>query len=437
VGLSWEQIVRDHPEITRVVTPKLTKYIPHKPTPKQTAFLLLDKFQEAFYGGAAGGGKSDALLMAALQYVDVSGYAALLLRKTYSDLALPEALMDRASSWLRGTDAHWDDTERTWRFPSGATLTFGYLEHEADRFRYQSAAFQFIGFDELTQFSETQYLYLFSRLRRLSSADIPLRMRGASNPGNIGHLWVKTRFIDPETREDRIFVPASLSDNPYLDTTEYTQSLMKLDPVTRQQLLRGDWSARVEGGAFKREWFKIVSGVPDDLTVCRYWDPAATEPKPGTDPDWTAGSLIGRSKRKEPGVWFFLDMKRFRGTSMIVENTIKAIANTDPRGAIIGIEQEPGASGKQMVDHYRRQVLVGYNVRTCSAGGDRSKIARGSIVSSAAEAGNFRLLRGRWIPDWFEECEVWPYGAHDDQVDSVSGAVELLTTKHGGVGIMR
>jgi hypothetical protein len=155
-----------------------TGYIPHKPTPKQLAFLLLDN-QEALYGGAAGGGKSDALLMAALQYINVPGYSALLLRRSYTDLSLPGALMDRAKAWLLPSGARWRDGLKTWEFPSGASITFGYLEKPGDEYRYQSTEFQFVGFDELTQFTEAQYRYLFSRLRRPYAVDVPLRMRSA------------------------------------------------------------------------------------------------------------------------------------------------------------------------------------------------------------------------------------------------------------------
>src|SRR5690349_23466030 len=104
---------------------------PHTPTERQKLFLDLTCL-EAFYGGAAGGGKSDALLMAALQYVDVPGYAAILFRRTYTDLALPGGLIDRAAEWLSPTDAHWSGTTATWTFPSGATLSFGYLKTEDD-----------------------------------------------------------------------------------------------------------------------------------------------------------------------------------------------------------------------------------------------------------------------------------------------------------------
>src|SRR3990170_3178182 len=153
----------------------LNKYIPHIPTLKQQPAMALGD-REVYYGGAAGGGKSDWLLMGALQHADKAGYAALLLRRTFADLALPGALMDRAREWLVGTDAKWLDREKTWKFPGGATLTFGYLEDEADKYRYQSAEFQYCGFDEVTQFSKTQYEYLFSRLRRLRDVEIPIRM---------------------------------------------------------------------------------------------------------------------------------------------------------------------------------------------------------------------------------------------------------------------
>src|SRR5580693_6285601 len=106
--------------------PRMSEFIPHRPTTRQAAFLLLDCL-EAFYGGAGGGGKSDALLMAALQYVDVPGYHALIIRRNLPDLAMPNALMDRAHAWLdRRDDAHWDEAKKRWIFASGATLSFGY-----------------------------------------------------------------------------------------------------------------------------------------------------------------------------------------------------------------------------------------------------------------------------------------------------------------------
>ena len=252
-------------------------YSPHRPEPPQHAFLLLGDLgvEEALYGGAAGGGKSDTLLMDALRFVEVPGYSALLLRRTYADLALPGALMDRAKTWLAGTDARWNETLFRFTFPSSATLTFGYLQTSKDKYRYQGAEFQFVGFDELTQFPEEDYRYLFSRLRRPSLVDeltgrpldlsdeerrireelsrVPLRMRGATNPGGRGHPWVKRRFIDklpdPDDVEDtpercaaRVFIPAKLEDNPHVDRLSYERNLRALTTVERARLRDGDWN---------------------------------------------------------------------------------------------------------------------------------------------------------------------------------------------------
>jgi len=194
-------------------------------------------------------------------YVHVPGYAAILFRRTYADLALPGALMDRSHAWLDSTDAKWSNEKKTWTFPSGASITFGYLERDSDVYRYQSAEFQFVGFDELTQFNEYQYTYLFSRLRRTEElGKVPLRMRGASNPGGIGHQWVKNRFIT-KREPGVVFIPATLNDaESYLDTTAYRESLSKLPEELQKQLLEGDWSA-FEGAAFP-EFNRKLHGVP-------------------------------------------------------------------------------------------------------------------------------------------------------------------------------
>lgn len=249
-------------------------FSPHEPTVRQQLFLDLKDKEEVFYGGAAGGGKSDALIMDALAYVHVPNYSALLLRKTFKDLALPGALMDRAARWFTGI-AQWSSENRRWTFPGGGTITFGHLEAENDKLKYQSSEFQYIGFDELTQFTETQYKFLFSRLRRPDEGaeelgQVPLRMRGASNPPHDpGGLWVKARFVPEGFQPDdaipvkvwekehlddwtgektkTYFVPARLDDNPHIDRAAYDRSLSRMDPVTRAQLRRGDWQIAVSG----------------------------------------------------------------------------------------------------------------------------------------------------------------------------------------------
>lgn len=385
-------------------------YIPHEPTIPQARFLLsLDR--ELCYGGQAGGGKSDALLMAALQFVEVPGYNAILFRKTYQDLSLPEALMDRAASWLAGTDAKWRGMEHQWVFPSGAVMTFGYLQTPADRYRYQSAAFQFIGFDELTQFEEGSYTYLFSRLRKASGSDVPLRMRAATNPGGIGHAWVKARFVDTGK-----LIPASLHDNPYIDQEAYEGSLNMLDAVTRAQLRDGNWLV-ANGIMFRREWFPIVEDYPRDASFVRYWDLAATADTGRNNPDWTSGCQLAQ----KDGRYWIVDMAHTRATPLGVQELIRQKATSDGRRCAIWMEQEPGSSGVNTIDHYRREVLAGYEFYGDKVTG--SKIERARPLSAAAEAGNVMLVKGPWNEAFLDEVCSFPSGAHDDQVDAVSGAL--------------
>lgn len=380
--------------------------------------FLTDEHLEALFGGSAGGGKSEALLMAALQYVNEPGYAALLLRRTYADLSLPGALMDRAHSWLGGTAAHWSDKGKTWTFPSGATLTFGYLESEADKFRYQGSEFQFCGLDEATQFTESQYLYLFSRLRGRQGSTMPLRFRAASNPGGIGHAHIKQRFLI-EQHPDRVFVPSRLEDNPSLNQAEYRRSLMNLDPFTRAQLLEGDWS-ELSGGLFKRQWFTVVDAAPAKLKKLRAWDLAASEAKDHTDPDWTVGLLLGRAN---DGTFYILDVQRQRGTPAAVQALVKQTAELDGKDVMIWIEEEPGSSGKMLVDFYHR-MLAAWNFRSERPTGD--KVTRAAPVSSQAEAGNIRVVRAPWNAALLDELALFPHGSKDDQVDSLSLAYAKL-----------
>jgi predicted phage terminase large subunit-like protein len=402
------------------------KYCPEPPTAHQLAFLSLVS-REALYGGSAGGGKSSALLMAALQYVNVPGYAALLFRKTYADLAKPGALMDRAADWLSGSDAKWNQQDKQWLFPSGATINFGYLDAEKDKYNYQGGEYQFIGFDEATQFSESQYRYLLSRLRRKAGVDIPLRMRLASNPGGAGHEWVRQRFVVEGRANGRPFIPARLEDNPGIDQDEYRKSLDQLDHLTRAQLLNGDWDVLPAGGLFRREWFTEpgrivdVADVPKGGRSIRYWDLAATVPKPGKDPDWTAGAKV----TLKDGVYYIEDIKRKQGSPMQIEKLVRETADIDGKSVAIRMEQEGGASGVNTIDTYSRRVLVGFDFQGHRKTGDKSEMAR--PVSAAAEQGNVRLVRGAWIGPYLDEVEAFPQGMHDDQVDAVSGAFSLLS----------
>ena len=421
-----------------LANPKWTDCIPHVPTLKQHWGLLLDNTPELLYGGAAGGGKSDFLLMAALQYVDVPGYAALILRRTYPQLSASDGMLARAQDWLAGK-AHGVDTvagtPTRYIFPSKARLDFGHCQHEKDRFNYQGAAYQFIGPDELTQFTESIYLYIMSRLRRLEGSNVPLRMRSTSNPGDIGHEWVKARLVvggqggDVDRR--CVFIPALLADNPYLDRKEYEQTLSEMHPYDREQLLKGNWDARPPGGRFKREWFKMLDEAPSGLEEVRRWDLAATEAKKGRDPDYSVGLKMGRLTNGS--IRFVIsDVQRFRGSPADVEARILHTAEVDGRAVKVRIEQEGGASGKIAIAHFAR-LLEAYDFRGVPSTG--SKVERSNPVAAACERGEVALVRAPWNEPFLREVEMFTGNdkdcPHDDQVDGLSGAHTDLTYARG------
>ncbi len=234
-----------------------SEWCPNRPWPKQREFMALSEL-EALYGGAAGGGKTDAMLADALHWAHVPGYSAIFFRRTFADLNLPDAPMDRAHKWLGGTRAVWNERDKQWTIPTSgepATLQFAYCQTIADVQRYKSAAFHRIYIDELTEWQEAEYTYLFSRVRRKKGVEIPLAMRGATNPDGPGYGWVRERFGIPENvriegpirhpTESRIFVPARAEDNPALDLPAYEKSLEQMlggrGGVKWKQLRDGIW----------------------------------------------------------------------------------------------------------------------------------------------------------------------------------------------------
>lgn len=423
-------------QLQQLLTPKLTKYVPHVPTPKQAAFLLLEN-KEAFFGGAAGGGKSDALLMGGLQYVDIKGYAGILFRKSYADLTKPGALIDRAKEWLfKFPDVKWVDKEKKFEFmkkygphkETWSILQFGYLETNNDKYNYQGGEYQFIGFDELTHIDLASYQYMFSRLRRLKNTPIPLRVRGASNPPDDDQgIWVKTRFIDEGVAKKRVFIPAGMDDNPYLDKKEYEEALNELDPVTRERLREGNWTIVRKGNMFKRDWFEIVDSAPVNRRRIRMWDMAATDEEAAKkknkshDPDYTAGVLISEAN----GIYYIEDIIRERKRPADTEVLQKNTAITDGQRTIIREEQEPGSSGINTIDTKARTIFRGFNYAGIRSTG--SKVLRASALSAAAERGHIKILRGcRHMEEFFNELESFPGGIHDDMVDGASGGFSEL-----------
>jgi predicted phage terminase large subunit-like protein len=416
----WEQVLE-------YLQPRIPSFCPEEPSITQKVFLRTNAI-EALFGGAAGGGKSSALLMSALQFVDVPNYSAILFRRTFADLSLPGALMDRFKSWITlYDDVHWNNNSFVATFPSGARISFGYLNNQADYLRYKGSEFQFIGMDEVTEIRESDYRYMFSRLRRPASgplSEVPLRMRCASNPAP---NWVRQRFIVEGLAENRVFVPSKLTDNPGIDATSYRQALQALDPIERRRLEEGDWWSTTLGTLFERESIEIIdmSDVPKsdpNAKIVRFWDLAATEPSHSNpDPDWTVGTLMLFSD----GIAYILDVKRARLKGEKVEQLIAQTAYEDGQTVPIRMEQEPGSSGKALIDQYARYVLPGYDFMGIRATGD--KVTRARPFAAAVANGNVRIVRGPWLTSWLDELSSFPEACdHDDQVDSAVGAFSFL-----------
>lgn len=416
-------------------------FIPIIPTRRQQLFLTYSA-REVLYGGAAGGGKSCALLAAALQYVETPGYNALLLRRTFSDLYLADALIPMSHEWLSGKAAKWDGQKHKWTFPSGAVLQFGYLEIENDKYRYQGSAWSFVGFDELTQFTETQYQYLFSRTRKREELNVPLRNRSASNPGGVGHEWVKKRFIDADNRAagNRVFVSARLEDNQYLAQQEYDRSLQELDPVTRAQLRTGDWDVCADG-VFKREWFRyykrdgdfyrLMTGnsdrlvTVDDCSRFAICDIAGTEKTPagGSDPDYTVVQIWDLTPTYD---LILVDQWRGRCETPDVEDKIVQFTRKHDCGEVW---VEKNGIGLGVMQTVRRR---GVPVRALKAKG--SKLQRSQTVQCRMEGHTvFFPHSAPWLDAM--ELELLQFTGdgklHDDQADCLSYS-GVIAQKRGG-----
>jgi len=470
--------------------------IPSTPSPRQLEFLAL-AVEEALYGGAAGGGKTEALLMAALQYIDVPGYAAAIFRRTKPEALMPDAPLARARAWFQPAilagRCRWDAESNSFFFRTRAgapesSIHFGYLDTEKDLGRYQGAAFQFIGVDELTYWPEDRYRFLFSRCRPSSqlAEPVPCRMRATTNPGGPGHRWVRERFVaraahlqrgtmamrdialrrtlhlelpapalyvsppSPEAVElarelgrkprQAYFVPAFASDNPGLageKLVAYREQLLMLDPVRRLQLEWGDWEVETSGGFFTASSFEVVQTLPPVAEWVRPWDLAATEEGSGRDPDFTASMRMGLHaepaglKRKLVCVAAGTIL-HFRKAPPDTQAEVVGTAKSDGRDVVQIFEQEPGSAGKLVMANWH-SLLMGHQVRGVRKTGPKDSYWR-PLAGHAAHVHPILLCvtteEERQLADTLmEELKRLPVG-HDDIADAISQGFAYFV--HGG-----
>lgn len=439
-----------------------TVYIEAQPGPQS---LFMETLADiAIYGGSAGSGKSYALILDPLRHYENKDFGGVIFRRTSVQVRNPGGLWDETGKLYPIVGATPRNASLEWKFPAGWRLKFAHLEHEDSVYDWQGSAIPYIGFDELTHFSEKQFFYMMSRNR--STSGVPGYMRATCNPD--ADSWVR-RFIawwigpnglpiperagvlrwfirqndaliwgdSREELEDKYgkdcmpksvtFIPAQIYDNKILMEKDpsYLASLKALPRVERERLLGGNWDIRAGAGDyFRRVWFPVLDAIPGGwVRAIRAWDRAASRATPeNPDPDWTRGVLLFQYPR---GTWVVGDVKSLRDSPGKVEDFIRNVASHDGRRIEIMAQQDPGSAGVAEAENFVR-MLAGYIVKTYPMSKDKE--TRAKPVSAQCEFGNVAVLRADWNDDFFKELENFPGGGHDDQVDGLSAGFNELSS---------
>jgi predicted phage terminase large subunit-like protein len=448
--------------------------------PKQQTFLSMNDL-EVYTGGSGGGGKSDSLLLAALQYADCQTYSAVIFRSTFKNLNRSGSIMDRCRDWLRDSDAHWDGNDFRFTFPSGAKIGFGYMESLKHADQHRSAEYSFEAYDEVTEIPEECYRFLFSRLRRNKNGpNIPLRVRCASNPGGEHAVWVKSRFIPDEYlackdndyrfsrpweksdpcedcdatgfvkgeqciycdgvgRQVRLFLPSRVQDNPALDANEYRKSLSRMTWVERMQVEHGDWDITAEGGVFRMAWLRYYSVQGDYLKLTRFDEhnrplppvivslrdmtvfvTADTATKEKTTADYSV--IATWTFDRKTGSLCLLDVIRKKlDTPELLPLLSGACLQSHAKFVLI----EEASSGVELLQILRKNnaCVGGIPVKSYLTG-SKDKVTRSTPAQLRMESGMiyFPQHETTWKTECVAELLSFPKSANDDFVDNVSMA---------------
>ena len=435
----------------------------------QTDFLSCPA-DMVIYGGSAGGGKSYGLLLDPLRYVVHPKFGAVILRRTNPEIMNEGGLWDEACGLYLPLGARARQDDKSFTFPSGAVISLSHLQHEKNVYGWQGSQVPYLGFDELTHFTERQFWYLSSRQRNVSG--IPNLIRCTCNPDPDSFVrklidwWIDAEgYAIPErsgvirwfirsgddllwafSKEELIkkygyeagrhaksltFIRSTLEDNKILleKDPSYVATLESLPKVDRLRLKFGNWNIRPASGLyFKRNWFEIVERdkLPPLMKVCRGWDLAGTEEdkdKKNKEPAATAGVQIARDVH---GIFYILDVQYERVSPGAVENLIKRMATQDGLRCTIRLPQDPGQAGKAQIVHFSK-LLMGYTFKTRVMTGD--KVTRAGPFSSMCEYGRVKVVRAKWNDNFFNHLEEFPPEVGSpDIVDAAVEAFHQLTT---------
>lgn len=420
-------------------------------------------------GGAKGGGKSWAMRFVPVRNIKVSGFNAVIFRRTLQQIKKPGGMWDKSYEFYPLLGGRDNKAELKWRFARGSTITYSHLQHESDWLDWQGTETTLFCFDQLEEFTKVQFLKILGCMR--STCGVRTQMFCTMNPD--ADSWLR-QFVDPwiaedgyidlelngtlryfTVKEDEIvwvdadwrdsngrppksvtYVSADVWDNPALleADPDYLSNLMAQSLVDRERFLGvkgrgGNWNIKaVAGKVFRQEWFEVIDQIP--LSVLhnpqskrvRFWDFAGTIAKNrGDDPDWTVGVEMLLAP---DGIAYVLDAIVEQQTPAGVDRLVVNTASQDGRGCAVRWFQDPGQAGLYQGEKLRSQ-LRGYDA--CGVVCQLDKYNRAKPFSRAAEFGEVKLLRGAWNQGFLNELSQFPDARHDDQVDGASGAYNELT----------
>lgn len=448
-----------------------------RPQPGPQEMFLASPADIVFYGGAAGGGKTFALLLENIRHKDNPKFGSVIFRRNAQQITNQGGLWDSSQEIFPYCGAVPKLTPRpTMTFPSGAKVSFAHLQYDTDVHSWQGAQIALICFDELTHFTWKQFSYMLSRNRSLCG--VKPYIRATTNPDADSWVagfiawWIdqKTGYPIPErsgvirffvviddvvrwadSREElaeqygvRVedtksftFIASNVFDNKILLEKDpgYLANLKAQSTVEKERLLYGNWKVKPAAGLyFKRTQVEVVPSIPGKVVKwVRAWDLAATVPTPNNpSPDATAGVLMGKL---EDGRFIVADVKRVTWAAADVRKLTKNTAETDRatyKSVKIRLPQDPGQAGKEQAQSYVKH-LAGHAVKTERVTGD--KVTRAEPFSSQWQAGNVLILAGSWNEEYFAELEAFPDGSHDDQVDASSDSFAELQGARSWSGV--
>lgn len=406
----------------------------------------------AIYGGAAGGGKSFALLLEPLRHIHRTGFTAVTFRRTSEEVRMAGGLWEESLTLYHGQGGKPRENQLDWRFPAGSSIRFENLDANTYKQTYQGGQFAFIGFDELTHFTEEQFFYLLSRNR--SGCGCKPYVRATCNPDASSWVkdfispWLKGEVADGEVkwmlRRDGViqwvpegtpeaksvtFIRARLSDNKILMAKDpgYLANLLSQSTLDRERLLEGNWDIVESGNLFKQPWFKIIDEAPELDQWVRCWD-LATSVKESAD--YTAGALVGLDSNHDI---IIRDVVHFKAEWPDAAKRIAATSEADGENVSVGVEVFGAQLG--LFQDLIRNAMGSHRVPVEARKPAGDKRQKASVWASRAEHGLVKLVRGPWNTSFISECVAFtgePNKGHDDQVDAVSLAVDLLYTRRGG-----